>query len=76
MRKVNKEEFDKFVAEYPRPLERNVAAMYEPPLCSYNDSTLGEWPESVVAWHHAFTSYDDPTPEGFHILDEKGQDDE
>jgi hypothetical protein len=41
--------FKTFVEAYPRKLERDVFGAYEPPLVTYNDFTLGNWPESVVA---------------------------
>jgi hypothetical protein len=49
-RNVSKEEFDAFVAAYPRSLERDVARMYEPHLLTLNDFSGGKvWPDSVVA---------------------------
>ncbi len=48
-REVTKDEFDAFAKAYPRPLERSVTAICEPPQLSYNDFTLGDWPKSVVA---------------------------
>lgn len=38
-----------FVAAYPRELEVDVSHICEPPLKTYNDFTMGNWPESVVA---------------------------
>ena len=46
------EELIAFVAFYPRPLERDVFGACEPPLLTFNDFTLGAWPESVVAQYH------------------------
>lgn len=46
---VKKPAFDAFVAAYPRPLVRDVFGAYEPPLLTYNDFTLGDWPASVIA---------------------------
>lgn len=47
---VNKEDFIYFVQNYGKPLERDVAQMFEPPLITYNDFSDGKvWPESVVA---------------------------
>tara|TARA_R110000764_G_scaffold227600_1_gene317804 strand:- start:370 stop:597 length:228 start_codon:yes stop_codon:yes gene_type:complete len=49
-KKVTKEEFDKFVNEYPNKLDWNVTGICEPPLCSYNDFTNGKvWPKSMIA---------------------------
>jgi hypothetical protein len=70
VKSVTKEEFEVFVKAYPRPLEFDVAAMFEPPLCTYNDFTLGDWPASVVASYEQFTSYEDPTPTGYKINEE------
>ncbi len=44
-----REELIAFVRSYPRELERDVNAICEPPLVTFNDFTLGDWPESVVA---------------------------
>ena len=44
-----KDELDHFVKAYPRKLERDVFGAYEPPLVTFNDFTLGGWPDSVVA---------------------------
>ena len=49
MKKVGKDEFQKFIGEYPRELVCDVCAVSEPPLVTYNDFTLGKWPDSVVA---------------------------
>ena len=47
---VSKEEFDKFIHDYPRKLEKDVAGMYEPPLLTFNDFMVAPmWPRSVVA---------------------------
>lgn len=49
-KEVTKEEFDEFVANYPRHLEANSFAAYTPPLLTYNDFYLADrWPYSVVA---------------------------
>lgn len=46
---VTKAEFDQFVADYPRPLKRHLATIFEPPILQLCDETLGVWPEFVVA---------------------------
>lgn len=46
---ATEEEARAFIKGYPRPLERDVARIYEPPFVSWNDFTLGDWPDSVVA---------------------------
>lgn len=46
---ATKEEFDAFIANHPRPLERDVVAFCEPPRVQFNDFSLGNWPASVVA---------------------------
>ncbi len=49
-KQVSKEEFEEYIKQYPNPLEKNVCAIPEPPLLTYNDFKLAEkWPESVVA---------------------------
>lgn len=53
LRKCTESEFDAFVAGYPRPLERDVAGIFEPPLVTLNDFTLApKWPDSVVASYY------------------------
>lgn len=47
--KVTREEFYEFVQSYPVVLQWDVTGVCEPPLGSYNDFNLGEWPESIVA---------------------------
>ena len=50
MRPVSKEEFEAFLAAYPRPLERDVFGACEPPAVSYNDFERAPmWPDSIVA---------------------------
>ncbi len=49
MKKCTYEEIEAFIKTYPRKLERDVFGAYEPPLVTYNDFTLGVWPESVIA---------------------------
>lgn len=49
MKKVSKEEFYKFVNSYPRKLEYDVTGYFDPPLATFNDFTLGDWPDSIVA---------------------------
>jgi len=47
---VSKEDFDKFIKEYPNKLDYDVTGICEPPLGSYNDVTTGKkWPECMVA---------------------------
>jgi len=49
-RTVTKEEFDTFLRNYPRRLERDICGIGEPPLASYNDFELANrWPHSIVA---------------------------
>ncbi len=48
--KVTEKEFKNFLIEYPDRLVKNVAGMFDPPLLTYNDFTLGNWPDSVVAF--------------------------
>lgn len=51
---VTKQEFDEFIASYPRHLERDVCGIY----VSYNDWEIGWWSRSVVA--NAMLYSDDP----------------
>ena len=49
-REVAKEEFDKFLIQYPNKLKRDVNQIFCPPVVSYNDFSIGDWPDSVVAF--------------------------
>lgn len=67
---VTKEELMAYVKAYPRPLERDVNGVYEPPCITYNDFTLGDWPASIVASYMA--AYDENTPAcNFRVLENK-----
>lgn len=49
-KQVTKEEFDKFIKNYPNKLVWDVAGYFEPPLGSYNDFSNNKvWPGSMVA---------------------------
>jgi hypothetical protein len=61
MKSVTRDEFEQFVTTYPRVLDRDVAMMAEPPVVTFNDFTLGNWPESIVA-RHTFESPSSRTP--------------
>jgi hypothetical protein len=48
-REVSKEEFDRYISEYPLPLEKDVIHICEPPLLTYNDFSDGKmWPAMVA----------------------------
>jgi len=47
---VSKEDFYKFIDEYPRKLTYDCTGISDPPAISYNDFELANrWPYSVVA---------------------------
>lgn len=48
-KQVTKQEFDEFIASYPRHLERDVCGICDFPAISYNDWEIGWWSRSVVA---------------------------
>ena len=48
-KQVTKQEFDEFIASYPRHLECDVCGICEPPAVSYNDWEIGWWSRSIVA---------------------------
>jgi hypothetical protein len=54
-----KDEFDAFIAAYPRELRRKNIMVSDPPIVTFNDATLGGWPESMVASYLA--SHDTPS---------------
>ena len=45
------EELKAFIDAYPRPLTPYISGIFDPPLYSFNDFTLGDYPESVVAMY-------------------------
>lgn len=50
-KQVSEQEFKDFLTNYPNQLERDVNAIFDPPMVSYNDFADGKvWPESVVAY--------------------------
>lgn len=53
-RKVSKEEFDAFIAAYPRPLIRHLCTIISPEPLQFCDATLGVWPEFVVAYYQTW----------------------
>lgn len=47
---VTEAQYSEFIRSYPRPLDRNVTAICEPPMENFNDFSNGKtWPESMVA---------------------------
>lgn len=67
-RKVSKEEFEKYISQYPRKLSIDVCGISEPPSITYNDFELANrWPYSVVAntW-----AYSDNTNDFFYEPEE------
>ena len=67
--KVDKETFKNFIKNYPRKLERDVYAVYDPPLITYNDFELANrWPHSVVAFTYG---YEDNPGDYFYMPEEK-----
>ena len=63
MKSVTEAEFKEYLENYPRKLDYDCYAAYEPPAISYNDFELADrWPYSVVASTHAY----DDDPEGYY----------
>jgi hypothetical protein len=63
-RSVTKEEFDAWIAAYPRKLTYNVTRTCEPENHNWNDFSLAPaWPESMVAMVSGPTY---PPQTGFH----------
>ncbi len=52
MKSVTREEMTTFVNNFPYPLTFDRCCISDPPLCSWNDFALGNWPMSVVAKYH------------------------
>lgn len=66
-KEVNQEEFFKFIKEYPRKIDFNVTGICEPPQASYNDFSLGKYPESIIAYYFVDGIN---KGHGFNIIDE------
>lgn len=67
-KKVSKEEFDKFLADYPNKLEQDTVGFVDPPQRQFNDFSDGKvWPESVVAFIW-LNSLWDPNTEDEYVL--------
>jgi hypothetical protein len=69
MKPVTRDEFEQFVTTYPRVLERDVARMAEPPVVTFSDFTLGNWPESIVA-RHTFEESNGRTPCSWYVKEQ------
>lgn len=53
---VTKEEFEQFIRNYPRELEKHVSGICYPPAISYNDFELANrWPYRAVAKTFMYT---------------------
>ena len=66
-KQVSKSEFEAFLSYYPRTLEVDITGICDPPLKSYNDFTLGSWPDSMVAKVRLFEERDG-SPDQYFIL--------
>ena len=65
---ASKEEFDNFVAFYQRPLYKSHHYICTPTLVSYDDFSLGAWPECSVAWTWINDQYPEiPIEEKYYI---------
>ena len=70
-KKVSKEEFKKFIEEYPNELKTDIARICEPPLLSYNDFTIADkWPDSIVAKVILLSYMDEDMEDEYKILKE------
>lgn len=68
-KEVSKDEYQKFIDEYPRKLVRDVYGVCDPPSITYNDFELADrYPYSVVASTFA---YDDEPGAYFYESPEK-----
>ena len=47
--KVEKTEFDEFIKKYPNALTKHMITYFEPPLLTYNDFSISNYPNSIVA---------------------------
>ena len=59
-KKVLWDEAKEFIDKYPRPLEKDVCGIAEPPAVSFNDFALADyWPWSIVVSGHLWDAYHD-----------------
>lgn len=70
--KVTKKRFTTFIRTYPSTLNKDVAGFFDPPLITYNDFSLGDWPDSIVA-KHSFSDLMGTKPNDFYIIDSTGK---
>ena len=47
--KVEKKQFESYLQEYKGKLVKDVCGIFEPPILTYNDLSLGKYPESIIA---------------------------
>ena len=66
---VSKEQFENFVANYPRHLYKSHHYICTPTLVSYDDFSLGCWPRCSVAWTWINDQYPEiPIEEKYYIV--------
>lgn len=58
---VTEQEMLAAVNSYPAKLVRDVYQVCDPALVTYNDFSLGKWPESVIARYSAARGDDPPS---------------
>lgn len=74
-RKVSFNEFIEYINNYPYHLTRNITGICEPPLITYNDFSLGNWPDSIVASYYDYSDnpnhyyYTAPEDREFYVYD-------
>jgi hypothetical protein len=68
MRAVTCEEFERFILNYPRALDRAVTRFMETPVVMFHDYSIGPWPISIVA-RHTFSEQDQNVPCGWRVLE-------
>ena len=67
-KRVTRQEFDEFIAKYPRPLRVDAYGVCDPPSVTYNDFELANrWPHSIVASTFAY----DNDPKGYYYTPEE-----
>lgn len=68
-KRVSKDEFEQYIANYPRKLEYDAFGACDPPYITYNDFELANcWPYSVVASTHV---YDDNPGHHYYMPEEE-----
>lgn len=72
LKDVTKEEFFKFIENYPNLLDTRLVTMTSPPMVCYEDFSKGNWPKCTVGQYRLGGYYDDgPEDYDYRIVEEE-----